>query len=402
MMSPYRTSWKLQAFGLMLAVLCINPAHNSAEAKTFDSNIVGKLESARVQGKETLMDVAEKYQVGYAQLLAANPGVDPWLPGANRKLILPNWHILPDTVHQGIVLNTGELRMYYFPPDGSAPKSFPIGIGREGLTTPIGTTTIVSKVKGPSWRPTPRMRQEDPELPAVVEEGPDNPLGAYAMYLGWPSYRIHGTNKPKAIGRRASSGCIRMYSDEIDWLFHTAPIGTKVTSVNQPVKMAWIGDDFYIEAEPNDVQVDEIEYQNRQITVQIPDGIVDKIREKAGDKGDRIDWEKVRTALVQRMGIPTRVTKATGQDAAWNDIPDVTNSVSEERKTDAEIADEIAAQKGNKDTDETIAPQIQSKAAHAVKGAPTPLSSAAKPNSQKSSVERAKSPGGNWDNLNGN
>jgi hypothetical protein len=166
--------------------------------------------------------------------------------------------------------------------------------------------------------------------------------------------------------------------------------------------MAWIGDDFYIEAEPNDVQVDEIEYQNRQITVQIPDGIVDKIREKAGDKGDRIDWEKVRTALVQRMGIPTRVTKATGQDPAWNDISDVTNSVSEERKTDAEIADEIAAQKGDKDTDETITPQVQPSAAHAVKGAPTPASSAAKPNSQKSSVERAKSPGGNWDNLNGN
>lgn len=304
MTSPYRSFVKLQAVCLVAVFAFSAPAFAA-----YDRPDVGELKTVTVRNKDTLMDLAQEYQIGYAQLLAANPGVDPWLPGAGRKLIIPDWHILPDTAHSGLVLNTGELRVYYFPSDGSAPKTVPIGIGREGLTTPLGTTTIVSKTKDPSWRPTPRMRQEDPKLPAVVEGGdPDNPLGAYALYLGWPSYRMHGTNHEKAIGRRASSGCIRMYKADITWMYEHVPVGTKVTSVNQPVKMAWIGNEFFVEAEPSDIQVDELEYQNRQITVQIPDGIIGQVRRKAGTEVDRIDWEKLRTVLIQRTGVPVQVT----------------------------------------------------------------------------------------------
>lgn len=282
-------------------------------AKPFAGQTVGTLKIATIQKDEMLMDVAEKYQIGYAELLAANPNIDPWLPRRGTKVVIPDWHLLPNTVHEGLVLNTGELRLYYFPPDGSKPLTFPIGIGREGLTTPIGTTTIVSKKKAPEWRPTPRMRQEDPELPEVVKPGKDNPLGAYALYLGWPSYRIHGTNKPKAIGRRASSGCIRMYEEQIGWMFKNIPIGIKVTSVNQPVKMARIDGRIYIEAEPNDIQIDELEYKNRQITVDIDDGIINKIRRFAGEDVANIDWEKVRNVLIKRSGIPTDVMATKGK-----------------------------------------------------------------------------------------
>src|SRR5690606_5902700 len=158
-----------------------------AAAKSYDASAIGKLRTVTVEKDERLMDIAQKYGVGYAQLLAANPGVDPWLPRAGTKITLPEWHILPDTEHKGLVLNTGELRLYYYPPDGSEPKTFPIGIGREGLNTPKGSTTVTRKAKDPVWRPTPRMRLEDPELKAEVKAGPDNPLGAYALYLGWPS-----------------------------------------------------------------------------------------------------------------------------------------------------------------------------------------------------------------------
>jgi len=306
----------LTLFSLFIAPL----AFSQVQAADFAGDSIGKIETVRVEGKETLSDIAERYKIGYANLLAANPGVDPWLPGAGREIILPNWHILPDAPHEGIVLNTGELRLYYFPPDGSAPTSFPIGIGREGLTTPQGTTSIIRKVDGPSWSPTPRMRLEDPKLPVTVPPGPDNPLGVRAMYLGWQSYRIHGTNHEKAIGRRASSGCIRMYKPEIIWLYDHTPVGTKVTSVDEPIKMGWIDGNLYLEAEPNDLQIDELEYKNRQISIDIPDGVIERIRKKAGDKVSQVDWEKVRSVLVYRTGLPVRIT-GTGTPAAPEAVP---------------------------------------------------------------------------------
>lgn len=309
-------------------LLCVIAAPVMAE---FKEPAIGQNEVLTTKYEDTLVDLAMEKRVGYAQLIAANPGIDPWLPGAGTKVTLPNWHILPDVEHKGLILNTGELRLYYFPPDGSAPRTFPIGIGREGLFTPKGTTTIVSRQANPTWRPTPRMRLEDPELPAEVKTGPDNPLGKYALYFGWPSYRIHGTNKPKAIGRRASSGCVRMYDDEIEWVFKNVPNGTKVTSIDQPVKMAWIGNDFYLEAEPNDLQIDEIEYSNRQSTIDIPDGIIEKIRKKAGDDVGRIDWEIVRNTLIERTGMPTKVSKG-GSNVAPREVVSSSKDVATDTK----------------------------------------------------------------------
>lgn len=306
---PYRGFIKTQAIALVLCSVMIVMSSNTAYAKVYAPDSIGTLEKVRTNGpKDTLSDVAQRHQVGYAQLLAANPGVDSWLPG-DREIILPNWHLLPDTKHEGIILNVSELRLYYYPKDGSEPLTFPIGIGREGLSTPQGTTTIVNKREAPTWRPTPRMRLENPELPAVVEPGPENPLGAYALYMGWPSYLLHGTDKPKAIGRRASSGCIRMYEKDISWLYENIPVGTKLSSISQPVKMGWIDGALYLEAEPNDLQVDELEYRNRQITVDIPDGIIGDIRKKAGAQIALVDWETVRNTLIDRTGVPVRITR---------------------------------------------------------------------------------------------
>lgn len=315
----YRALQKTQATLAAVLVVAAFPVAASEPVKTdsatpvqekiFDGVMIGGLRTVTAKKDDTLMVIAQENQIGYAQLLAANPGIDPWFIRPGTKITIPDWHILPDAPRVGMVINTGELRLYYYPKNGSAPKSFPIGIGREGLSTPRGTTTIARKAKNPTWRPTPRMRQEDPKLPAVVETGPDNPLGAYALYLGWPSYLIHGTNKPKAVGRRASSGCIRMYDDHIAWVFRNVPVGAHVMSVNQPIKMAWLNGDLYLEAEPNDIQIDEIEYQNRQITIDVPNGALNKIRAKAGDQADRIDWEKVRNTLVVRSGIPVKITR---------------------------------------------------------------------------------------------
>ena len=108
----------------------------------------------------------------------------------------------------------------------------PVGIGRDGWATPIGTTTVVAKVKDPIWTVPPSIRKEHAEagdpLPAQVRAGPDNPLGAYALRLGFPSYLIHGTNKPNSIGTKASSGCIRMLNEDVIDLYRRVPIGSRV------------------------------------------------------------------------------------------------------------------------------------------------------------------------------
>ena len=152
-------------------------------------------------------------------MVAANPGIDPWVPGEGTEINLPTVHLMPDLADadpEGIVVNLAEMRLYFFEKPGGVPQSFPIGIGRDGLNTPTGTTEVVAKRKNPTWRPTKRMRDEDPELPEVVPPGEDNPLGTRALYLGWPQYLIHGTNKPHGVGRRVSSGCVRLYPEDVE------------------------------------------------------------------------------------------------------------------------------------------------------------------------------------------
>ena len=91
-----------------------------------------------------------------------------------------------------------------------------------------GTTKVVQKIVGPEWRPTEAMKKRDPQLPDYMPAGPDNPLGTHALYLGWPSYRIHGTSDTRKIGRQSSSGCIGLYNEHIKELFDLVDIGTQV------------------------------------------------------------------------------------------------------------------------------------------------------------------------------
>ena len=164
----------------------------------------------RAAYQDTLPELARKFGLGYVEMVAANPGTDPWLPGEGTDIVLPTVHLMPDARPEGIIINLADMRLYFFEKPDAPPRSYPIGIGRDGLTTPTGTTEIVRKTKDPIWHPTERMRSENPELPEAVPPGPDNPMGARAMYMGWPLYAIHGTNKPWGVGRRVSSGCIRM------------------------------------------------------------------------------------------------------------------------------------------------------------------------------------------------
>jgi L,D-transpeptidase ErfK/SrfK len=261
----------------------------------------------RAAYEDTLLDVARRFNLGYVEMVAANPGVDPWVPGEGADVVLPTVHLLPDAPPEGIVINLSDMRLYYFDAPDTAPRSYPIGIGRDGLKTPVGTTEIVRKRENPTWRPTERMRTAKPELPEVVPPGPDNPLGNRAMYMGWPQYLIHGTNKPWGIGRRVSSGCIRMYPEAIEELFQLARVGTKVTVVDQPIKLGWIEGELYMEAHPTQAQSDQLEAEGRFDST-LPSHVVDDVLAAAGAESHRLDWSRIRRATIERRGYPIRIT----------------------------------------------------------------------------------------------
>jgi L,D-transpeptidase ErfK/SrfK len=213
-----------------------------------DSDVVGRVQVTLSRHEDTLPDIARRFNVGYEEILRANPGVDPWLPGAGTRIALPTRFVLPDAPREGLVVNLAAMRLFYYPPHKGkqAPVeviTHPIGIGKVGWRTPEGRTKIVSRVKDPVWTPPASVRKEHVEngdpLPAKVPPGPDNPLGRHMMRLGWPSYLMHGTNKAYGVGMRASHGCIRLYPEDIEGLFELVSVGTPVTVVNQPYLLGW-------------------------------------------------------------------------------------------------------------------------------------------------------------------
>lgn len=288
---------------LLLAVLAPTVAWGQT-----GNDILGQITYHRIQGPETLLEIARLHDLGYVELLAANPGIDPWLPTPDRTLLVPTAHLLPNAPHRGIVINLAEFRLYYFTGDSGRIETYPIGIGREGWSTPTGTTSIIRKREAPTWVPPPSIREVRPELPASIPPGPDNPLGDYALNLGWPGYVIHGTNKPYGIGRRVSSGCIRLYPEDIQALFESVSPGLQVTVVNQPLKVGWSGGELYIEAHPDTDQADQIEKTGRFTQAPIP-GHIELITGAAGAQAGRIVWPVVERAIETRRGIPIRITQ---------------------------------------------------------------------------------------------
>ena len=269
---------------------------------------VGTLGTYVTRDEDTLIDIARRYDLGYTQLVAANRGFDPWLPGAGRRITLPSRYLLPDGPRRGIVINLVQQRLYYFSPDGRKVETHPIGVGVQGWSTPRGTTRVVTKEIHPSWYPPPSIRKEQPELPQVVPPGPDNPLGDYALRLGWPGYLIHGTNKPDGVGRNSSHGCIRLFPEDIEWLFSAVSVGTPVRVVNEEVQAAWIDNELYVAIYPNKDQAQQLDTGEPMTPAAAP-RLKKRVAAAAGrGRLDRIDWDEVERAGRDRTGIPVRVT----------------------------------------------------------------------------------------------
>jgi L,D-transpeptidase ErfK/SrfK len=132
-------------------------------------------------------------------------------------------------------------------------------------------------------------------------------LGRNALYLNWPQYAIHGTNRPWGIGRRVSRGCIRLYPEDIEVLFDLAEIGTAVTVVDQAAKLAWDQNNLYLEIHPGRAQLDALE-ETGTFDAEPLEGLMGLIEEAAGDQADRLDLDAISRAVRERRGMPVVIT----------------------------------------------------------------------------------------------
>ncbi|HJP03974.1 MAG: L,D-transpeptidase family protein [Gammaproteobacteria bacterium] len=223
-----------------------------------DQHIVGQVQAIRARYEDTFVDIARAYNLGFDELVEANPGIDPWLPGKGTRIILPTRFILPGEIRQGIVINLASKRLFfYLEPNKEGLRTvvtYPIGIGRSGWATPTGETHVASRGRDPAWYVPVSVRKEHAEmgdpLPAVVPPGPENPLGSHVLTLEMPSYLIHGTNRPAGVGMRVSHGCIRLFPEDIEFLYTEAPDGIAVTILDEPRLLAWQDGILFLEAHP--------------------------------------------------------------------------------------------------------------------------------------------------------
>lgn len=220
--------------------------------------VLGFVATRVVQRGESLIEIAREHNVGFNAIAAANPALDAFVPTPGAVIAVPTAWIVPRAAAPGaLVVNVSEMRLYLFPKDGGLPLTFPVGVGMDDWKTPVGNFTVVSKIVNPTWYPPLSIRRENPELPARVPPGPDNPLGTHALRLNEGSLLIHGTDEPYGVGRKASHGCIRLYPEDIPRLFGMVSLKTRVVMVREPVKVGLRGGRVYLEVhEDRDAGID--------------------------------------------------------------------------------------------------------------------------------------------------
>src|SRR5579872_1630713 len=283
-----------------------------------DQDVVGLVQITTTTKDDTLTDIARRFNVGYEEILRANPKVDPWLPGAGKQIVVPTQFILPNAPREGIVINIAAMRLFYFPAhkkdEPQEVLTHPIGIGKVGWATPEGVTKVVRRQKDPTWRVPVSVLKEHKEngeiLDPVIGPGPDNPLGKFAFYLEWPSYLIHGTNKPAGVGLRSSHGCIRLYPEDIAQLFEMVPVGTKVRVVNQPFVFGWKDGQLVMQA--FDVLEDDPRDWKKAQKKLLTRSLAATLQKQLKSHNEQVNWELVSNLSHSPHGVPVPISQADG------------------------------------------------------------------------------------------
>ena len=314
-----------------LLLLALPAAATIYELPQEGEDVIGEISTVTATYDDTLVDIARRHGLGYQDIVRANPGVNVWLPGEGTEVVLPTRFVLPPGPRAGLVLNLAEYRMYYFPEPkaGETAKvhTYPMSIGRMDWETPLGRTKIVAMAKNPAWYPPQSVRDEhaadgDP-LPRIVPPGPANPLGSRALRLGIPGYLIHGTNRPAGVGMRVSHGCIRMFPEDVEFLFEYVRVNTSVRIIDVPVKLGWEGEALVIEVHPlleipqplieaslqqieeldADVDMPEVESVSKDPLTHVTEQFVAVTAERAG----QLDWDLIEALVERSDGIPEAV-----------------------------------------------------------------------------------------------
>jgi len=258
--------------------------------------MIGTSRRHTVRPKETLLDIARLYDLGYNEIVDMYPQYDPWLPPVGSILALPTTRLLPDAERKGIVINVPEMRLYYFSGKGEKTQviTHPIGIGDVDFQTMPGSYTVGSKAIDPTWYVPPSLRAK--YSVASIPPGPDNPLGKYWLGLKGTNYGIHGSDIPWSVGRKVTHGCIRMYPEDIAAFYQLIQPGTPVRIVYEPVKIARLGEQVYIEV-------------HNDIYAKIPD-LTDHARQMLIERGIwfEVDRQRLAVAVSEGRGIPVNIT----------------------------------------------------------------------------------------------
>ncbi len=280
-----------------------------------DQGVVGEPQIVFTRDTDTFPDLAREYGLGYDELVEANPGIDPWLPGTNTPILLPTQYVLPDVPRHGIVLNIASKRLFYFPKVNAGEPvqvlTYPVGIGRVGWETPVGEAKVVAKQTDPTWYVPQSVLKEHAAdgnpLPAVVPPGPDNPLGRHSMRLDLPGYLVHGTNMPWGVGMRVSHGCVRLYPENVEVLYSLVTVGEKVNIINEPYLAGWRNGELFFESH-RPLEDDTVSPEQHL------QAIFEKLGNQSGAFTEQEEKDHAEAIASEALGAPVRVLAGDTQE----------------------------------------------------------------------------------------
>jgi L,D-transpeptidase ErfK/SrfK len=260
--------------------------------------VVGSPQHHQIKKGEDLLELARHYGLGYTEVGAMYRHWDPFLPPVGAEITIPTMWIVPDKRNAQLIVNTGEMRLYYFVNNATQVYTFPIGMGVLDFKTPSGKFKVIEKKVNPSWH-IPKSLQKKYEM-AVMPPGPDNPLGELKLTLSWGDYGIHGTHMPLGVGRLVSHGCTRMYPEHIKKLFPLVPVGTTVEYIYEPAKIG---------------------FRHGRIFLSVHEDVYMKIRSmllhvlymlESRGLMDQVDMRKVMQVVEEQNGMPADITRTAG------------------------------------------------------------------------------------------
>ena len=260
--------------------------------------VVGSPQHHVIKKGEDLLDIARRYDLGWTEIGAMYRAWDPFLPPVGTSMLIPTLWIVPTGRSAQIIVNTGEMRLFYFVNQGTQVYTYPIGMGVLDFKTPTGNFTVNQKKVNPDWH-IPKQLQKKYEM-SVMPAGPDNPMGAFKLGLNWGDYGIHGCNLPWAVGRLVSHGCTRLYPEDIKKLFAMVPMGTKVEYIYEPAQIGFRQGRVYLSVH------DDVYFKIRSMILHVL-----SMLEQRG-LADQVDTQKVMQTVEEQTGMPMDVTKTAG------------------------------------------------------------------------------------------